>query len=256
MRNRLRELLDRPSPAYGIKVDIPDPCVVELVGLAGFDFISVDLEHSGLGLERLEDLLRAAMAHSLGTIVRTPGPRSELIQRLVDLGIDGLLAPRVESKADVADLLAVTRFPPIGQRGAADYSRTSWYGTMAGDSRAEINHSQVIGVTIETASAVAEIRDIVGMDGLDIIFIGPNDLAASLGLGGQKDHPRVLDAIAEVIDAATVAGLPFALGAGHLTASPELRTRARDAVKLVMAARDTEILISGLRAVRPKGQQL
>ena len=252
MRNRLRELLEAPDPAYGVSINIPDPVVVELVGLAGFDFAFVDLEHSSIGLERLESLLRAAMAHKLGAVVRTAGPHSELTARIVDLGADCVLVPQVESVSDVVQAVQVSRFPPLGRRGVAEASRTMDYGARRHETGSldRVNRTQVLGVMIETAGAVKDIDEIVRLPGLDFIFIGPEDLAASMGFPGERGHPAVEAAVGQVIDAAAAAGMRFAMGAGHPAVSLSRDDLADRGISLVLAGRDSNILLSGLRQLR------
>jgi len=252
MRYRIRELIEAGTPAYGVAVNIPDPVVVELVGLAGFDYAFIDLEHSAVGLERLENLARTALASGLGTVVRTPGPRSELTARVVDLGVDCVLVPRVESRADVESTIAQTRFPPLGTRGIAEASRTMDYGAHRGEpgGAERANAGLVVGVMIETAGAVADIDQIVKVAGLDFVFIGPEDLAASMGYFGQRNHPDVAAAVHQVIEAVTAAGLRWAMGAGHPAVSIPREELARRGVSLILSGRDSNVLLAGLRALR------
>lgn len=255
MRNLLRTFLDADHPAFGISINIPDPVSVELVGLAGFDYAFIDLEHSGIGLERLEYLLRTARASGLASIVRTPGPRSELTARIVDLGVDGVLVPRVSSKSQVAAVVRETRFPPIGQRGIAEASRTADYGAYRGQATAEsVNRDQVVGVMIETAGAVADIEAIVETPGLDFIFIGPEDLAASMGYIGVRGHPRVESAVERVIEVARKANMKFAMGAGHPAVSIPVNELVGRGACMVLSGRDSNLLLNSLREVRVRGE--
>ncbi|NKQ56107.1 2,4-dihydroxyhept-2-ene-1,7-dioic acid aldolase [Amycolatopsis sp. K13G38] len=255
MNNQLRQLLEAPAAGHGISVNIPDPVVVELVGLAGFDFVFIDLEHSSIGLERLEYLLRTAKASGLATLVRTPGPRSELTARIVDSGADGVLIPQVESVADADYAVQVTRFPPLGRRGIAEASRTMDYGAHRGeDGRLDlVNRTQVLGVMIETAGAVRDIDGILRLPGLDFVFIGPEDLAASMGFPGERGHPDVEAAVRRVIKAVRAAGLRFAMGAGHPAVSITREELADGGASLVLAGRDSNVLLGGLRELRAKG---
>jgi 4-hydroxy-2-oxoheptanedioate aldolase len=254
VRNRLRELLDEGRPAYGVSINIPDPVAVELVGLAGFDYAFIDLEHSGIDLPRLETLLRTALGAGLGTVVRTPGPHSELTARIVDLGVDCVLVPRVASQNDVYEAVATVRFPPLGQRGIAEASRTADYGAhRAQGTAAETNRTQVLGVMIETAGAVSDIEHIVKTDGLDFVFIGPEDLAASMGHIGERGHPDVQAAVQLVIDTAHRFGMKFAMGAGHPAVSVSTEQLVERGVSLVLSGRDSNLLLEALRGVRERG---
>jgi 2-keto-3-deoxy-L-rhamnonate aldolase RhmA len=233
-------------------VNIPDPIVVELVALAGFDYVFIDLEHSATDLRQLEYLLRTALSVELGTVVRTPGPRSELTARIADLGVDCILAPRVTSQADVDHVIGTTRFPPLGTRGVAEASRTSDYGAFR-DVDDSARPSQVIGVMIEDVGAVTDISSIVETPGLDFVFIGPEDLAASMGHRGERHHPDVEAAVRSVIAETQRAGLPFAMGAGHpiMSVSPE-QLQAMG-VSLILSGRDSNVLLAGLRQLHSHG---
>jgi 2-keto-3-deoxy-L-rhamnonate aldolase RhmA len=252
LRNRIRELFAEQRPARGILVNIPDPAVVELVALAGFDFAFFDLEHSATDLPRLEYLLRTALSVGLGTVVRTPAPRSELTARILDLGVDCVLAPRVSSQADVDHVITTTRFPPLGTRGIAEASRTSDYGAYRGAPE-PARPQQVVGVMIEDAGAVADIASIVETRGLDFVFIGPEDLAASMGHMGTRNHPDVEAAVRRVIAETQRVGLPFAMGAGHpiMSVSPEQLQEL--GVSLILSGRDSNLLLAALRQVHEHG---
>jgi len=246
----MRELAETGVPARGVLVNIPDPVVVELVALGGFDFVFFDLEHSGTDLPRLEYLLRTALSVGLGTVVRSPGPRSELTARILDLGPDCVLAPRVESQADVDQVIATSRFPPLGNRGVAESSRTSDYGAHRGEGDVP---AQMVGVMVETAGAVADIESIVRTEGLDFVFIGPEDLAASMGHLGERGHPEVTRAVEHVIATARAAGKRFAMGAGHPAVSVPAEELASLGVTFLLAGRDSNVLLAALRELRARG---
>src|ERR1700682_1633027 len=128
VRNRLRELLDGDALICGGFTTLADPAIVEMVGLAGYDFTQLDLEHTSLSLERLEDCLRAARAHNLGTWVRVPSLDPKLILRVLSIGADGIMVPDTDSAEQARRAIAALRYPPLGERGFFGASRATDYG--------------------------------------------------------------------------------------------------------------------------------
>jgi 4-hydroxy-2-oxoheptanedioate aldolase len=256
MRNRLRELLDRApgEPGRGVAVKLGHPSIVEIAALAGFDYVFFDMEHTSLGLESLETLLLTARAADLGALVRPPGVHSELLARVLDVGADGVLVPGIESCAEVELAIAHLRYPPLGGRGVAEGGRGTAYGTAGPSAQPHFaeraNATQVVGVMIETAGAVAEIESIVEVAGLDFVFIGPEDLAASMGHIGQRNHPEVARAVERVIAVATQASMRFAMGVGHPAAPISAERLVAEGISLTLHGSDVGVLMSGMRRLQ------
>jgi 4-hydroxy-2-oxoheptanedioate aldolase len=261
LRNRLRELFEADTLAHGIVAKMTDSTVVELIALSGFDFVFFDLEHTPIGLETLQNHIRAAMAHGLGTLVRTPDADPAFILRILDMGAEGLLVPGVRSQPEVAEVVSASRFPPLGRRGVSGGTRAADYGmrgatpfgahgagTMSEVTEA-INRELVVGVMIEETEAVGDIDAIVATPGLDFVFIGPVDLSASMGHIGTSDHPDVRRAVEKVIAACGHRPLPFITVAGHpsMPYTPA-ELRERSAAMLVHGV-DTGVLLAGLRTI-------
>ncbi|MBO0689455.1 MAG: hypothetical protein J2P40_07785 [Candidatus Dormibacteraeota bacterium] len=228
MRNRLRELLAEPS-VLGVFATLRDPAVTELAALAGFDFVLIETEHAALSLETMEDHLRAARAHGIGTLVRVPSGEPKGILRVLDAGADGVLVPHVGSAEAARGAVEAVRYPPAGHRGMYGGSRAADYGAHGLDAREaadRLNRDTVLAVMVEDASGVDELETIAAVPGLDMIHIGPSDLSASLGRVGAREQPEIAAAV-ERLRAACAAngikwGFPVGNGAYPLTAG-ELR---------------------------------
>jgi 4-hydroxy-2-oxoheptanedioate aldolase len=251
MKNHLRSMIDRKEPAFGIAVRITDASVVELVGIAGFDFVFLDLEHTGMGLETLQNHFRAALAHGIGTLVRLPGFDPAFMLRILDIGAEGILIPGLRSQQEVADAVSAARFPPDGHRGVSGNTRAADFGGHRLPSNKEVterlNEQLVVGVMIEDVDAVNEVDAIVHTPGLDFVFIGPEDLSASMGHVGVRAHPAVRAAVESILVASEAAGMRF----GTMAALPTLpltvaELSARHA-SLILLGGDTGLLLAGLR---------
>lgn len=216
--------------------------VTEIFAGAGFDWMLIDMEHAPNDLVDVVDHLRAAGGRT-EIMVRVPWNEPVLVKRLLDAGVRALMFPYVQSAEEAGRAVAATRYPPHGIRGVAGTSRATDFGRIPLSH--ELAASIAVVVQIETAGAVAKSSEIASVDGVDGVFIGPNDLAASMGHFGRPDHPDVRAAIADAVAAIRAAGKspgtlayepasaasPFAEGFDFIAAG-------YDVSALVRAARD------------------
>jgi len=243
LKNRLR---DTP-PLFGFFVGIPSPAVVEMIGYAGFDFVILDCEHGPIGIETLEHMVRTAEAAGLATIVRVPDASTAAIMSAVETGAQAIMVPHVSSAAAARRVVEAACYPPHGRRGMNFMSRAARYG--AGDRLTFINGERdrlTVIAMIEDAEALPHVGAIAAVDGIDAIFVGPNDLAASLGHAGDTRHPDVVAAIGGIKRDA--GGLPLATttSGGPLTAAPQI---ARDGFAAVCFSA-VGLLVATLRDLR------
>ena len=190
-----RRLLDGEVCA-GPFLKIPAPEVTELAGVAGFDLVVIDLEHSQFTMETAVSVVRAAGARGIGTVVRTTENAAAEISRALDLGADGLIVPHVGSADDARAVVQHARFHPLGERGMDLYARSAGWGDTPRDEYLRAaNEDILIGAMVEGVAAINHLEEIATVDGLDLLFIGPYDLSQSLGFPGQIDRPEVISAI-------------------------------------------------------------
>jgi 4-hydroxy-2-oxoheptanedioate aldolase len=219
LRNRLRELIDKKPSALGTFITLGDPVVVELARLAGFEFVVIECEHAGLGLETVQNHLRAARAHELGTLVRVPAGDHGFVQRVLDIGADGVLVPHISDAAAAAHAVSAVRFPPDGHRGMYPASVAAEFGAHGLPGVRELTHAlnrnTVLAVMIEESSAVDQIEAIAATRGVDLVVVGPSDLSASLGAIGDPKDPRLADAVRKVFKACREAGVKFGMPVDH-----------------------------------------
>jgi len=200
---RLREALASRTAVYGTWVQTPSPEVVEIMGWSGWDFVILDLEHGPYGAETLPHLIRAAEAGGAAPLVRVPQSAPHDVGKALDLGAAGIVTPGVTSAEAGEAVVRLTRFPPHGSRGASPSTRQLHYSAIPFPTLTAKDAPQPLLVhQIEARLATNDLGSILGVEGLNVIFIGPYDLSTTLGLPGQFEHPKVREAITEIVDRA------------------------------------------------------
>jgi 4-hydroxy-2-oxoheptanedioate aldolase len=209
--NRLKRILNEGKVAFGSAARLPEPGLVEALGYAGFDYVVIDAEHGSIGWEALERMVLAAYAADTTPIVRVTKNEPELVMRSLDLGAQGILVPHICNEADARRFRDGAIYPPDGRRGVGLGRGALWGAVSSEEYFRTIQSEIVLMAMIEDVEAIENIEAIAAA-GLDILFVGTHDLAASMGLLGQINHPRVLAASDRVAAAArrhgTVAGFP------------------------------------------------
>ncbi len=214
-QNVFRNRLKAGQQQIGFWCTIPDPCVVEALAGAGFDWLVLDTEHAPVEPSALVPLLQAMAPYPTQPVVRPVVNDTALIKRHLDLGAQTLLLPMVNSRAEAAAAVAATRYAPEGLRGVATTTRAGRYGRIA-NYVARANAEICLLVQVETATALDRLEEIATTPGVDGIFFGPADLAASLGHPGQSRHPEVRKAVLSAVEKLNGLGV----AAGILSTDP------------------------------------
>ena len=193
--------------AYGCALTFPSTTVTELIGLAGFDFVMFDGEHGPFNIETLEDLCRTADMSGLTPVARVPNIEPSTILRFLDRGIMGIMGPHITTGEKAQQLADACRYAPRGKRSFGSV-RGAYYGELASyEQHMEHTNSQILVMAqLEDFDVLDNLDDIVAVDGIDLFGSGPQDIAQSMGLPGQPDHPRVTGFQAIVRDAVHAAG--------------------------------------------------
>jgi 4-hydroxy-2-oxoheptanedioate aldolase len=209
----------------------------------GFDWLMFDTEHAPVEVADLQPLLQAAAAGGSACVARPAWNDRVLIKRMLDVGAQTLLIPFVESAEQAAEAVRSTRYPPQGARGVAGSTRASRYG-LAPDYLATANEEVCVLAQIETAAALDRLEQIAAVEGVDGVFIGPSDFAASIGHLGNPAAPEVQDALREAAMRVHAAGK----AAGILATSPEAANRYLDwGYSFVAAGVDVGLLVGAAR---------
>ncbi|AWB95991.1 2-dehydro-3-deoxyglucarate aldolase [Agromyces badenianii] len=235
---------DRPQ--FGAWVCSASAVNAEIVAGSGLDVVLIDAEHSPNGLESILGQLQAVAAYPVTPLVRPPFGDPVVIKQYLDLGVQNLLIPMVDSAEQAEAVVRAVRYPPHGIRGVGSaLARASRWNRIEGY-LADASSTISLFVQIESAVAVEQVERIVAVDGVDGILIGPADLAASMGVIGEQEHPEVVAGVLRSIEAARAAGKPAAVNA-FVPAAAERYAEAGAALVLVGAdvallARATEAL--------------
>lgn len=201
-----RDLLDGKT-LIGCWSALASPIAVEVLGLAGFDWILLDAEHAPNDVLSLIPQLMALKDSVSAPVVRPPWNDTVMLKRLLDAGFYNFLIPFVQNEAEARAAVAATRYPPEGNRGVSIAQRSNRYGTIA-DYQKVINDNITVVVQIETPASADLAEKIATVDGVDGLFVGPSDLAASCGHLGNAGHADVQKMIERVFAAARSAGKP------------------------------------------------
>jgi len=178
------------------------PVNTELMAQAGFDFLIIDLEHGVCAERDILHQLYAMQGTNCIPVVRVESHEKQRVHRLLDIGVQGIMFPRVNNAAEARDCVAAMRYPPDGVRGVATIVRAAGYGSQFIDYRDSSKDNFLPIIQIESAEAVKNVEEIAAVDGVGVLFVGPMDLSTSLGIFRQYDHPLFLDALAKTIAAA------------------------------------------------------
>ncbi|MEW6047509.1 MAG: aldolase/citrate lyase family protein [Bacillota bacterium] len=240
MTNPLKERLRAGQAAIGTWLTFASPAVAEALAGLEPDWLLVDTEHSAFNEETLEDMLRAIRAGSPSVVplVRVAANDVALIKKALDRGAMGVLVPLVNSPVEARAAVAASRYPPQGIRGVAG-SRASQYGRTLEKYYASWNENVLVGVQIETRPALEAVDEIAATDGVDLLFIGPNDLSASLGLYRQFEHPDYRAAVRRILEAARQAGK----AAGYMARNAEeAASKIAEGFQFVSVTSDARLL--------------
>lgn len=216
--NTVKRKLAAGKSVVGIWVGTSDPRLIELCGIAGFDYVVIDAEHSPISERTCEELVRAAEVHGLTSIVRVPDNREKVILRYLDVGALGIIVPQIKSREDAERAVRAARYAPMGQRGMSA-GRLSGYGASMNiqDYVERINQETVVILQIEHKQAVDQLAEILAVEGVDAFEIGRADLSQSLGLPGNGTRPEVAAYVQRAVEGILGAGRVL----GDTTDDPE-----------------------------------
>jgi 4-hydroxy-2-oxoheptanedioate aldolase len=242
----LRERVLGGETTFGSWLSIGSPTAAEIAGLAGFDWLVIDTEHGMTSESGILGQLYAVGTTAATALVRIERGDRLRVSRALDLGAGGLVVPRVDSAADVAQTLSWMRFPPVGQRGVALGARGQGSGRVGHKEIASLNDAALGVFQIESAAAVADAEAMASLAGADVLFVGPADLSHALGVPGQFSDPLYLAALDEVVAACRAHGK----AAGILLYEPAMiAPHLERGFKFVGLGSDGAFVMSGARAM-------
>lgn len=249
LRNVVKEKLARDELVLSMTVRLVRTIeIVAIARSAGFDSLYIDVEHNSFSLDTVGQISMTALATGITPFVRVPSLEASWISRALDAGALGIIAPHIRSADDAAAVVRAAKFPPVGERsfaGALPHFQFRTFPTT--EAFAALNEATMVIAMIESADALAAADRIASVDGVDMLFIGTNDLCSSLGIPGKLDHPSIRSAYAQCLEACRRHGKH--LGVGGLASNPKL---AREFVTLgaryVSTGTDLSFLLSAATA--------
>ena len=193
----LKNKLANKELTIGTWVTIPNQAVIEILATAGFEWITLDIEHSAVSIESIQNLLGHIQGNDLQGLVRVSKNEEVVIKRVMDAGADGIIVPMIKNKEEAEQAVSFVKYPPVGKRGVG-LSRAQKYGTNFDNYKKWTNSESVVIAQIEHIEAVKNLKEILSVDGIDGIIVGPYDLSASMGYPGEYHREDVKKALKEV----------------------------------------------------------
>jgi len=221
--NRFKNAIASNRTPIGTWLVSGAPSTAEAMGCAGFDFLVLDMEHTPIDMAQYVDILRTIEGTPAGVLTRLPWNDMITVKRVLDAGAQSVMFPFIQNAEEAKRAISFMRYPLEGVRGVAAVHRGSRYGTVANYNRGAAAELCVV-VQIETLAALSELPAIAAVPGIDSLFLGPADLAASMGHLGNAAHPDVLAKLAEGAAACKHAGKPV----GIVGPNPDMVARYLD----------------------------
>lgn len=245
--NRMRARLAEGRTVVGtMLVELRQPSVMTMLANAGLDFVLIDNEHGPFSIDAIAELSRAARDAGVTPIVRVPELSYALVVQPLDAGAQGIMLPRVTAPEQVQLCVACMKYVPEGRRGAVlARGHTGFRGGPLADTLAQMNRETFLIVQIETAEAVSRLDELLAVPGVDAALIGPTDLSVALGVAGQMDHPKLVEAIERTMAACARHGVVPAIHTNDVAMSAAW---ARRGMRLVSNNSEVGLLTAGVRS--------
>ena len=240
----IRKKLNNGGVSIGSWMQIPHSSIAEIMGQSNYDWVAVDMEHGAISVHQLPDLFRALELGNTLPLVRLAHGHSKDCKQALDAGAGGVIVPMIKNADQLRKVRDATRWPPSGNRGVA-FSRANLFGKNFNEYIKEAEQPLLIAM-IEHIDAINELDDILKVDGLDAILIGPYDLSASMNLTAQFDHPEFAKAIRDIKSKSESANIPCGI---HVVSPSvdDLKEKIDDNYRFIAYSIDSVILTNFLR---------
>jgi 2-dehydro-3-deoxyglucarate aldolase len=235
----IRKKLNSGGTSIGSWMQIPHPSIAEIIGQSGYDWVALDMEHGAISVHQLPDLFRALELGNTLPLARLAHGHFKDCKQVLDAGAGGVIVPMIKSADQLEKVRDATRWPPSGDRGVA-FSRANLFGKKFDEYIKEAQQPLLIAM-IEHIDAIDELNNILKVDGLDAILIGPYDLSASMGLSTQFDHPEFNKAIRDIRNKSQSANIPCGI---HVVVPSinDLQEKADDGYRFIAYSMDSVFL--------------
>ena len=199
--NSLKTKIKNMDITIGSWINMSHLSIAEIMVQSGFDWLTIDIEHSAITMDQVQQLIQVIDLGGCIPLVRVSANDANIIKRVMDAGSHGVIVPMVNSKEDAARAVGAVKYPPKGFRGVG-LSRAQSYGADFEGYMKWNEEESIVIVQIESIEAVANLESILSVDGVDAFIVGPYDISSSLGIAGQFDNPKMLEVLSEIQDVA------------------------------------------------------
>lgn len=247
MGNRIQREISEGKHVVGPFLKLDNPAIVEIMGKAGFNYVIIDCEHGPTDVLAAENMVRAAKLVGISPVIRVSANDAVMISRALDIGADAVQVPQISTKEDAEAVVKAAKFAPLGLRGSCLYVRAAEYSHL--DKKEyfkKANKETMVIIHIEGEEGAENIDEILTVDGIDVIFVGPYDLSQSLGIPGEVHHPKVVTLMEEVVKKSRAKGKTV----GSFVESPEGAHKWIDlGVQYISYGGDTGIIYKACRDI-------
>jgi 4-hydroxy-2-oxoheptanedioate aldolase len=247
--NHVKQRLAAGEPSIGTWLSLPSPEAAEYVAQLGFDWLTVDTEHNPIDIRTAAQMFGAIASTGVAPLVRIPWNEPENFKRVLDAGAWGIVVPMVNSREEAERAVEATFFPPKGNRSVGGGMTALRFGTSGAEYLKHADDEILLVLQIEHIDAVERCDEILGMEGVAACFIGPNDLAASMGLGIgvplEHEEPRLVEAIAHVEKTARSVGVAPGI---HTSGAAGIAQRVGEGFQFLALASELRYMVGGLAA--------
>lgn len=248
MKN-IKKRLKAGETLAGCWLNLGSAVTAEIVGLSGYDWVLIDLEHGAGDQTDILNQLQALEHTPAAALVRVESYQKERIHRVLDLGANGVMVPRIKTMEEAKTAIAGIHYPPTGVRGVAKMVRATGFGKNF-DAYKQGTMDNLLGVIqIETVEALGELDEIASLPGVDVLFIGPADLTMALGIDGDLSHPLFKEAVTKIVKAAKNAGKAVGI---LLFDANDFQKYNELGIQLIACGADATFVANGSRAMASK----
>lgn len=241
--NPVRHKLKAGQPSVGTWLTLSSPVVAQLMASCGFDWLTVELEHTPTSLEAAGEMFAIIAASGGVPLVRIPWNTGENIKRVLDIGAWGIVVPMVNSRAEAEAVVKAARYRPIGERSIGGQLHAMNFSTDAATYYAKANDEILVVVMAEHVQAVENIDEILSVPGIDAVFVGPNDLHASIGLppAFDSDDTRFNAALKKILASAKAHGIAAGI---HVADAAQAQRRISEGWQFIAIASEAGFMLS------------
>ncbi len=250
MQNPIKKKLKEGKASIGSWLQLPSPTIAEIMAKSGFEWLVIDMEHSTIGIQDIENLVRAIEGAGSVPLVRLWSNDPVLAKKVMDAGAYGVIVPMINTAQEAERAVKSVKYPPEGKRGVGLY-RAQGFGTDFEEYKKTVNRESLVIVMIEHKKAVENIRDILSVEGVDGLLIGPYDMSGSFGVPGQLDHPLVKEAQKKVLVVAKNLGVAAGIHVVHPSLE-EVKARIEEGFRFIAFSTDAILLNTSCREIISK----